>query len=232
VVLYCAIDDTDNPNSRGTGRLAREIADEIDRIYPVLGVTRHQLCSDPAIPMTSQNSCAVIHIINGHAGVAGSVLALARRMLLEGMAEESDPGIAVATHSQASLPVIDFGRVAKHSVIEQEQARAVARDAGVILEGLGGTEDGVIGALAGIGLAASRNDGRYVQKAALRSLSGVQPVRALLESGIDRVLTTNGLPVHEGEIRLLKFPRPALVGGEAVLYVEQSGDQYTDVKIG
>ena len=232
MVLYCAIDDTDNPNSRGTGRLAREIADEINKVHPVMGVTRHQLCSDPAIPMTSQNSCAVIHIMKGHAGVADSVFALARRMLLERMADGSDPGIAVATQKQASLPVIDFGRAAKHSVVKQEHARSVALTEGVILEGLGGTEDGVIGALAGIGLAASRNDGRFVQKSALRSLSGVQPVRTLLEAGIDRVMTTTGLPVHEGEIRLMKFPRPALVGGEAVLYVEQSGDLYTDVKTG
>lgn len=61
MTLYLGIDDTDTRESRGTGRLARMIARELSRSYPVMGVTRHQLFVHPSIPYTSHNSCAVIH---------------------------------------------------------------------------------------------------------------------------------------------------------------------------
>src|SRR5690606_575424 len=62
MTLLLALDDTDSLESRGTGRLARAVADAIVEHYPVWGVTRHQLFVHPSIPFTSHNSCAVIHV--------------------------------------------------------------------------------------------------------------------------------------------------------------------------
>ncbi|MDK2890060.1 MAG: hypothetical protein PWR21_692, partial [Methanoculleus sp.] len=62
MTIYLGIDDTDTRESRGTGRLARMIATELARSYTVTGVTRHQLFVHPAVPYTSHNSSAVIHI--------------------------------------------------------------------------------------------------------------------------------------------------------------------------
>ncbi|WP_214021093.1 ABC transporter substrate-binding protein [Methanoculleus sp.] len=232
MTLYLGIDDTDTRESRGTGRLARMIAAELARSYTVTGVTRHQLFVHPAVPYTSHNSSAVIHIREAENGIAADVFATAKELMLADFIEGSDPGICVAADREIGSDLSLFGFSAKKSIVTQEQARSFARQAGILLEGLGGTEDGVIGALAGIGLAASGNDGRFVQKGATRDLRGTQTVAAILASGVDRVRTRDGTAVDEGTVSLRKFPKPAFVGGEAVLFVETDGDAYRDIVIG
>jgi hypothetical protein len=58
-----------------------------------------------------------------------------------------------------------FSLRCKSEVMTQEEARAVAIRAKCHLEGLGGTEQGIIGALAAIGLIVGGNDGRVVHLA-------------------------------------------------------------------
>jgi tRNA(Ile2) C34 agmatinyltransferase TiaS len=232
MTVYCAIDDTDNRESRGTGFLARKIASVIGQKYPVYGVTRHQLFLHEDIPMTAHNSCAVIHIENGTSHIREDVYAIARNIVRDEMAKGSDPGLCVAELHEVHDGIAQFGITAKHAVVNQGQARSLADKAGIILEGLGGTEEGVIGALAGVGLAARQNDGRFVQKGALRNLFGTRTVEELLTSGVDRVITAENNLVEEGTISLQKFPRPAFIDGEAVLIVEPSGDGYIDLKVG
>ncbi len=232
MILYLGIDDTDTRESRGTGRLARAIAAELTRSYTVTGVTRHQLFVHPAVPYTSHNSSAVIHIRETENGITGDVFATAKEMMLDDFIKGSDPGICVATDSAINGDLSRFGLAAKTSIVTQDQARSLAREAGILLEGLGGTEDGVIGALAGIGLAASGNDGRFVQKGTTRDLHGSQTIATILASGVDRVETREGTAVGEGTVNLRKFPKPALVGGRAVLYVEADGEDYRDIVIG
>ncbi len=232
MTIYLGIDDTDTRESRGTGRLARTIAAELARSYTVTGVTRHQLFVHPAIPYTSHNSSAVIHIRREERGTAAAVFATAKELMLADFIEGSDPGVCVAAGAEINGDLSRFGFSAKTSVVTQEEARRLAREAGVLLEGLGGTEDGVIGALAGVGLAASGNDGRFVQKGTTRDLRGSQTVAAILASGVDRVMTTGGAAVEEGVVALRKFPKPAFIGGKAILYVEADGDAYRDVVVG
>jgi hypothetical protein len=229
MTLYLAIDDTDIPGTRGTGRLAREIAGALAAIAPVTGVTRHQLFVHPEIAYTSHNSCAVIHIGESGVGSDRAIFSLARDLLLADFIEGSDPGICIASHDRITPAVMAFGRRAKTAVLDQDQARDLARREGILLEGLGGTEDGVIGALAGIGLAASRNDGRFVQKGLLRQLRGVQPVRTLLSAGVDRILTPDGASLTDGDVSLGKFPKPSFLQGEAVLFVEPVDGRYIDL---
>ncbi|PKL62979.1 MAG: ABC transporter substrate-binding protein [Methanomicrobiales archaeon HGW-Methanomicrobiales-2] len=232
MTLYLGIDDTDTRESRGTGRLARTIAAELARTYMVSGVTRHQLFVHPSIPYTSHNSSAVIHIQEAESGAAVDVFATAKELMLADFIEGSDPGICVAAGAEINGDLSRFGFSAKTSVVTQKEARALAREAGILLEGLGGTEDGVIGALAGIGLAASGNDGRFVQKGTTRDLRGNQTIAAILASGVDRVETRDGAAVDEGTVALRKFPKPAFIGGKAVLYVEAGDDGYHDIVVG
>jgi hypothetical protein len=232
MTLYLGIDDTDTLESRGTGRLARMIAAELSRSYPVTGVTRHQLYVHPSVPYTSHNSSAVIHIPVAGNGERDEIFGLAKEIMLSDFIEGSDPGICIAADHQITPQILSFGAYAKSTVLTQEQARMMARDADIRLEGLGGTEDGVIGAFAGIGLAASGNDGRFVQKGSTRELKGAQTVGAIMGSGVDLVMTRGGSIVTEGIVALRKFPKPALVRGKAVLYVEPDGEGYQDVVIG
>ncbi|MDG6258028.1 MAG: ABC transporter substrate-binding protein [Methanomicrobiaceae archaeon] len=232
MTLYLSIDDTDDRNSPGTGNLARRIADRIATDYRVLGVTRHQLFNHPDIPMTSHNSCAVIHVENGSPGVIEDIYSRAREMVLENCAPGSNPGIALAAGDRISPEITAFGLSAKVSVLTIAEARGLAGTAGIIAEGLGETGGGLIGSIAGIGLAVLQNDGRFVQKGDLRNIRGRQPVSTLLCAGIDRVVTLDGIPLTQGLVALQKFPRPACINGEAVLFVEQSGEEFIDLKIG
>ena len=232
MTLYLGIDDTDTLESRGTGRLARMIAAELARSYTVTGVTRHQLYVPPSIPYTSHNSCAVIHIQGADNGAGADLFSEAKELMLSAFVEGSDPGICVATEVEIGDDIRAFGYLAKKNIVTQGQARGLARAAGIRLEGLGGAEDGVVGALAGIGLASSANDGRIIIKDATRSLQGTQSVDAILACGVDRGMTRDGAAVDEGIVALRKFPKPAFIGGKAILFVEPVDGVYCDIVIG
>ena len=59
------IDDTDNPDSRGTGFRARQLGEWLRKegLAQVRGITRHQLYVHPSIPYTSHNSSACLDVV-------------------------------------------------------------------------------------------------------------------------------------------------------------------------
>jgi len=232
MTLLLALDDTDNLESRGTGRLARAVADAIARHYPVCGVTRHQLFVHPSIPFTSHNSCAVIHIDADGAAPLDTCLSIAEEMMLDDFVEGSDPGLAGATLDQVAPAVVAFGRDAQRMVLTQERARTLAGNLGIWLKGLGGTEDGVIGAMAGLGLASTQNDGRFLQKGAIRSHTGPTPAGVLLDAGIDEIMTLDGRKITEGTIILKegKAAKACPINGRAVLFVDEHDGELIAVK--
>ncbi len=220
-MIWLGIDDTDNLDTRGTGHLARLLAAELNGSYAVHGVTRHQLLLDPRIPYTKKNSSAALHLSADDTGPA-ALDALFERVggwLREACAPGSDPGLCVANDPPEAVTA--FGRRVREEVVTQAEARALAESAGLRLAGLGGTEDGVIGALAAVGLAAGGSDGRYVLVGAQRELAGVQPVGVVLAAGITRVQTEDGTILRDGLIQCDKL-RPALLGGEPVVVVRQA----------
>lgn len=232
MTFLLAIDDTDTLSSRGTGRLARAIADLLGQEYLVLGVTRHQLYVHEDIPYTSHNSCAVIHIGPDAGGHEERIFSLACRHMHDDFIEGSDPGIAIAELAAVPPEVVTFGQDAKRRVLTQEQARILAKRSSIRLEGLGGTEDGVIGALAGIGLAATGNDGRFIQKGRIREITGPATAETLLDAGIDLILTLEGMSVTTGMIQVQegKSVKPCPVSGKVVLFVEKRNGTYRAVK--
>lgn len=232
MTIYLGIDDTDTRESRGTGRLARFIADELSSEYLILGVTRHQLYVHDEIPYTSHNSAAVLHIDGNGDGSIGKIYNSARELMLSDFIEGSDPGICIAPAETVSASVVAFGRNAKKTVLTQEDARYHAQTSGIMLEGLGGTNGGIIGALAGVGLAASGEDGRFVLRGRSRMMTGSRSVDELLASGIDQIMTRDRELVIDGQVEIRKFPKPALVHGKAVLYVTGTDGRYQDLVVG
>lgn len=229
MTIFVGIDDTDNAESRGTGRLARGIAAELSHDLPVRGVTRHQLFVHPDIPYTSHNSAAVIHV-EGDADPA-RIFRSVRGLMLADFVEGSDPGLAVAVDSQVTPMMTAFGLDGKTMIVDQDRARAVAKNAGILLEGLGGTEGGVIGAVAGIGLAATGSDGRFLMKGTSRDLKGsVRSVADVLAAGIDLVATLEGRIIGDGDIDLSYSANPSLVRGKAVLFVEERDGRLVALK--
>lgn len=229
MTILISIDDTDTKESRGTGRLARAIAGALGSHGSVIGVTRHQLLVHPDIPYTSHNSCAVIHLDAYNGCNIHELVQTVRDLMLEDFIEGSDPGLAVESIDMITPDIVAFGHGAKHRVLTQDDAIACAKRNAISLLGLGGTCGGVIGALAGLGLAASGNDGRFVLKGRLREYTKQASVPDLLSGGIDEIRTTGGIIVESGIVSFRKFPKPGLRGNRAVLFVEERDDCYHEV---
>lgn len=228
-MIYIGIDDTDTLDSRGTGRLARNIAAELSRKHQIFGVTRHQLLVHPDIPFTSHNSCATIHV-ESISNAIEEIFCTTKRLMVDDFIEGSDPGLAIAASSQITNEAVAFGLDAKKIVVTQERAREVAKNSKIRFEGLGGTEGGIIGAIAGVGLASLKNDGRFLLKGKNRELSGVRSISEVINAGIDEVLTLQGETVCEGKVQIQKNATPSLVQGRAVLFVEQHEDYWIALK--
>jgi hypothetical protein len=223
-LIYIGVDDTDNHESRGTGRLARSIAQILGRSFQIAGVTRHQLLVDPRVPCTSHNSCAAVHV---RADGDIDLVALAddvQGLMLADYQLGSDPGLCVARTVTPAMS--EFGRRAKVELVTQDEAYAVAQAAGCVLRGLAGTRDGVIGALAAVGLAASGQDGRFLLVGTMRELAGVQPLGVVLAAGISEVRQMDGRRLEAGLIDTCGGKlRPALRSGRAILYVQRQADE-------
>ena len=218
-MIYIGLDDTDIKGSRGTGRLARTMVGILSEHFNIFGITRHQLLFDPRVPYTSKNSSATIHLQeNGSVNLealADRIEALMRSDWFEG----SDPGLCVTRDIHPSMA--DFGSRVKTELVTQPEAREVAQASGCILRGLGGTCDGIIGALASVGLAATGNDGRFILAGSMRDLSGLHRIDSILASGIAEVRSLEGQVIEEGIVETGRKLRPALREGRPILFVEQ-----------
>jgi tRNA(Ile2) C34 agmatinyltransferase TiaS len=224
---FIGLDDTDNLESRGTGHLARVMAEVLAQDFHVHGVTRHQLLEDERVPKTAKNSCAGI-IFEGDSYSLGEIALYARKVMLDDYQPGSDPGLCVST--QVPAEIIAYGQRVQREFLKQQEARELAIMHDIFLEGLGGDEDGVIGALAAVGLAASGNDGRYVQIGSIRDLEGLLPLADVLAAGITSIKTLDGESVTEGLILADKL-RPARRGGVPVLFVEREDDHWLPLKL-
>ena len=219
------IDDTDNLESRGTGYRTRKLGALLAErgLATIESVTRHQLLVDPRIPYTSHNSSACIAVSAPSEGIA-DLVECCREYLLAESAPGSDAGLCVGTAPIVTEAVQRFGRRAKAEVLTREEAEAVAAGNGLVLEGLTGNGGGVIGSLAAVGLRAFGTDGRFLWLPGLRELSGVYTVTELSRAtGIDEVRTLDGIQAGRFDtVDVGSWPRPVLLGGKAVLFVEEN----------
>lgn len=220
--VYVGIDDTDVHGSLGTKRLAGMILGQLLADFRGLLVVRHQLLFDPRVPYTSKNSAA--SLIFDRAGVPSldGLAARLREVLRAHYVEGSDPGLCVTDHVPAEATA--FGRLCQQDVVRQDAARALAARHGIYLEGLAGTQDGVIGALAAVGLAACGDDGRVVQITQWPDdLSGPQDAALLYRRGIDEIrAVAGGARIDCGSVDVGKHLRPNRRGGRVVLLVAPS----------
>lgn len=222
--VLIGLDDTDAPDSRGTGFQARQLGERLQRegLAEVGGITRHQLLVSPQIPYTSHNSSACLSAVL-HPADRELVIAYCREFLHAESAPAADAGLCVAVWEDLGAAVADFGARAKREVLTVEAALALGQERGLCLEGLTGTGQGVIGALAGVGLCWAGNDGRYLWVRGLRELSGTYTVAALQRAaGVEVVCDQQGHPVPlAAQVDVGPWPRPILSDGKAVLLVEE-----------
>lgn len=223
--ILIGIDDTDNKESRGTGFHSRELSARLEKELKVevLGITRHQQLVHPDVPYTSQNSSACIEVTETD---IDKLTQFCRQHLIDNQVPGCDIGLCVSPKDEISQEIISFAHSVKEVVVTKAMARDIASRNRVFLEGLCGTEDGVIGALSAIGLRKSGNDGRFIwlngPVKELRDLpESVMSIKELLKiSGIHHAETPNGKTVPTDETVLLNhWVRPVLKNGVAVLVV-------------
>lgn len=226
-MLYVGIDDTDSLHSTGTGHLARVLAQELSRSFPVLGVTRHQLVQDDRVAYTKRNSSASI-LLQGDLESLADLHGLVQERVRSDSHPDSDPGVCVG--ADVAQDVVVFGCRAQRELLTVGEALELARKAELKLAALGGDGSGVIGALAAVGLAASGDDGRYIQVGSVRDLNGMRSVDQVLAAGITEVRSQEGRQVTQGWIRAEKI-RPARRSGKPVLIVERGHGYWIPLKL-
>lgn len=202
--LIC-IDDTDDIGTKGTGEIAEEIgALLMSRFGGKAGlVSRHQLFVHPDIPYTSHNS-AMCFAYTGDVDLQ-ALRELAAGHLVAESAAAADPGLGILTLQQftGQEALVAFGRQAKEEVKTKDQAYELAAELGIDLTEHGGTGQGVIGALAGLGLRLEGKDGRVKGQIKLGQSEEASVTLSvadiLARSGLDLVVDLQGHQLAPGE---------------------------------
>jgi hypothetical protein len=223
--LVVAIDDTDSKDEGATGKLAELIAKEIAKKAAVSRVTRHQLFVHESIPYTSHNS-AMAFKVSG-AGVE-EIFDIASSMLEEKSSCGSDPGLCIVgtVDERVKRNIIEFGKRAKVSVVQKDEALRVAQK--ISLTAHGGSGDGVIGALAGAGLRLSNNDGRF--RGWLDIAEGKARVKDLLRvKEIDEVRSPHGPLCDDEIVRIEGKVKTVLLDNMSVLLVRMEDDVWRNL---
>ena len=191
--LIC-IDDTDDlTKDTSTGLIAtligRTLCNNRD-MKMIKGVTRHQLLLMEGVPYTSHNSAMCIEVEG-----EGKLEELAKwciDIVKENMAETSNPGICLCAidNIEDINPLISFGRRAQREIIEKDQVRRLKEELpNIIAEEIGGNGQGIIGAIAGVGLRLSGNDGTFRGKVKFPSyMQNIKIQEAKQRFNIDQVI--------------------------------------------
>lgn len=223
--VIIGIDDTDNIDSEnGTGRLVSALTEELKKTGNVLfsGVVRHQLYQHPSIPYTSHNSAMSV-LAEVEPGYMEWLIEALPELLVRDSAEGSDPGFCIAETDKIKKPekLIEYGQRAKKEVLNKIIAYNLAESLNMHLSEHGGTGDGIVGALAAVGLRLSGNDGRFRGKYKLGKADDIITVKELLkQTAIESVQDLNGLALAEDElIRLGERVKGVLIDNKKILLV-------------
>ena len=226
-IVYIGIDDTDNLESVGTGRVARSLGAKLEAegLGRSLGVSRHQLLVHPDIRYTSHNSSKGLAIET--CAKIEELLEASIDHLKDCYQPGSDPGLCICEEGSIQPELHEYASSAEKEVLTKQQAFELAQRLKIELHELGGDGSGIIGALAAVGLRSTGNNGRLVEVKGIRDLKGILTVKEILErSDIDSVQDINGKELEENEtINSLDWIRPSLINWKAVLKVVQRLDE-------
>jgi tRNA(Ile2) C34 agmatinyltransferase TiaS len=230
VKLYLGIDDTDNADSVGTGRLSRMLADELEaqRLVSDCENTRHQFLIDPAIPYTSHNSSACISAESVGQTTLERVARAAVEFLEDHFHEGANPGLCIAAATEVPEWFVQLGLRAQREVIELAEVRELAAQSTAFVWWGGETGQGLIGALGGVGLRSTGRDGRFIALRGIRELHGVLRAGEIVaRSGVDCVESETGeLLSDDTLVDTRDWVRPVPREGRRVMRVRREGDSW------
>ena len=195
--IFIGIDDTDTQTSKGTGYLSRELAKQIEsnNLGKVVNITRHQLFISDKIKYTNRNNSACIEVLTSQ---KDSLILFCREMVLSTTHPESQPVIVYADAKSVAQNIIDFGCKAKTSIIKINEAIKLAEESGLVIDVLRSDKNGIIGAIAAIGLRTTGNDGRaiWVNGYEINGLTGTYMVGEVYSrTHVDAIKTIDGYKI-------------------------------------
>lgn len=240
--IVVGIDDTDMLDTPGTNQLARHLAVVLASDVRARRVLRHQLLQDPRVPCTRKNGCASILFEPFRSLTCEDLADRITTIMLDWIPVGSDPGLCVVEADRIPQAVTDWGLQAQRELLTQSAARDLAAAHRILLRGLAGTEDGVIGALAAVGLMTTQNDGRVVHLEGepgttlagdLLDACGTLSIAEIHSRGIAEVRdVATHQPITRGTVWVEKKLRPNFRSGRVVLYATRlDGDHYQATKV-
>ena len=228
--LIIFIDDTDSETSeKGTGGIAEEIMELVKNEFnaKTTYVTRHQFLIHPDVPYTSHNSSMGFECSVPDDTDIDALIQACFDHLKSESCPESDPGLCVADKSKMDADLlIRFGKECKRRLMTKAEAYETAERAHVYLNEAGGTGDGVIGALGGVGLRFWGSDGTLKGKPKKLEDECVHKVKDLIKNPlIDQVRDTEGNILNpEEEVWLEKKPKVSLINHKLTVIVKNKDE--------
>ena len=224
--IYIGFDDTDVAGAdRETGKLARWFENKLPKKCRLWGVIRHQLPQIEGILFTSNNSSACVVVDTDAPEMEDHLIEAATDHIHKLYVDGSNPGLCVVSQNSMAIEDLkDFGRLCCARIVTQKEAMEAARM--VHLSGHGGTNAGIIGAAAGVGLTLSGWSGRFVEFGRLRAYGAEVLVSEFEKNGI-RVLSTDQnalVPWQDHIVETGGWVRPRLWSFGPVLPVRHVGN--------
>lgn len=227
--VYIAIDDTDEIGyDTSTGEICEEIREHIELHYaPTTPITRHQLLLHEDIPYTSHNSsmCFTTMLSRDEMEVVKIFIV---DYVMKKSAVSSAPGICMGFEDEIidKERLISYGLDAKQKVLTKESAYVMAKEQKLFLTELRGEGAGVVGALSGVALRISGNDGRIKGKIILTKKS--IPLTELLSLALfDEVrLKSGALADKNYSIVVKEYLKGVYLNHKSVLLVQEYEGYY------
>jgi hypothetical protein len=231
--VYVAIDDTDSIEVGATGQTANHLIKKIEdnQWGTCRALTRHQLLLHPDIPYTSHNS-SMCFITEIEPQYLSDLIVEASNLLQNESAPGSDPGLCVVVEEQLQTreqlqTLVAFGYKAKEKVIEKQEAYDLACELKLHLSEHGGTGQGIIGALAAVGLRMTNNDGRFQGRLKIKAPGELISVGEIKNnSPVEQVQSLGGYVLDNDEqVCLGEKLKTVLLAGKCTLlvYIEEKG---------
>ncbi len=218
------LDDTDSPRGSSTGELALRLGLSLQSagLGRLDSVTRHQLFTSPLVAKTTRNSACCI-TLEADTSKSKEMEMACRTFLLREYSSGSNAGYAFASWIQVTFELANWARLVKSQKVTRAEAIAEARASGIAVAGLCGTGDGVIGAVAAIGLRFRGEDGRFLWLPGMDEAVGTLTYSDLMTLvSFDRIENLRGRSPHPTDKIVLSHDFQALLrDGRCVLLVDE-----------
>ena len=217
------IDDTGYLDQHLTTKLMRSWLSQMieQSLIHSEGITRHQLFESEKISSSYKNRSLAFTF-----NTSQSIFEIEDQLvdfIRTASSPHANPAIAILSRHSDSLHALAFGRRCKNELLKLSDSEQYASESNVLLRGLGGNRNGMIGALAAVGLRAGGGDGIFVHIDGLEGLKGDQSAGDIRNnSALQHIVDiSSGEELDRDDmVKIDSYLRPNLINGGPTQYVQ------------